>query len=193
MVNKPGHETGSLSPGTMANYKVRLKKLWLIYPTITDEEQRELCMQEMLKLSDKTGIELGGPMLLRGPGAPRKRLVLDAEQEKKLASGELLPTPNKEQVVDSEKELHRMAILAKHGVTPERLEKIKQAKKESQENKKEQELKDAVEYALTNKARVLERPLTDQERAMIETEVLNNFRQRAEEERLSEQGPTTGS
>ena len=94
-----------------------------------------------------------------------------------------------EEVEKSERELRRMEILAKHGVTPEMLEENKRKAEESQMNKTAQELQQAIQDALARQERLIERKLTDQERALVESEVQDSFRQRAEES-LAKGNPT---
>lgn len=194
MTHQLGRETGHLSTATLAQYKVRLKKLWKVYPYITDEKEKELCMKEMLKLSDKTGLELGGPTLMREPGRPRTRTDvtedLQARVPEKLYDTSLEAHAFKE--AESERELKRMQILAAHGVdVKEMQERNKRNQTESQMNKKEQELEQAMKDAVTAAQRYQETPLTDQEKELIEQAIRDSYKARAEEE-FHEQGGDKG-
>lgn len=186
MTHVPGRETGRLSPATLSQYKVRLKKLWRIYPHLTDEKEKELCMMEMLKLSDKTGLELGGPTLMRGPGRPRERFAIGEEHQTILEKEEAEKWTNRvqdaEKLGKSERELREMQIMLRHGVTPERLAAVKAAQKESSNVAKAAELAQAIEDKQKARARELDRPLNHDEEALIANEVTWAFTQRANEE-----------
>lgn len=201
MTHLPGRETGRLSPQTLACYKTRLKKLWRIYPHLTDEHEKDMCMKEMLKLSDKTGLELGGPTLMRGAGRPRERLTIGEAHkeilEKEDAEKWKTTVEDAEEVKKSERELHLMELLAKQGITPEMVaERNKKLQEESMENKKAQELQQAIDDTVKKQERLLGRKCTDQEKALIETEIHEDFIKLANEQLEREGGAkskTTGS
>lgn len=200
MTHLPGRLTGHLTDSTLTNYRSRLKKLWRIYPHIKDPKEKELCMKEMLKLSDKTGIELGGPTLtgerLPGRGRPRERYQITGDDKELIEREEPRPVEEGSLVVEeSDKKLERIAAMT--GTTVEAIrERNKKLQADVERAKKEQELIDAVRYAVERQERLLERKCTDQEKALIETEVHTEFIRLANEElgrEGGEKGKATGT
>lgn len=128
---------GRLSDSTLANYRTRLKKLWRIYPHITDEKQKDLCMKEMLRLSDKTGLELGGPTLSAGfgRGRPRERYELTKEDRELLQREEIATTIESKVAETSEERLQRIAKLL--GKTVEEVNAENKLKQEESARNKE--------------------------------------------------------
>lgn len=188
-----------LSPQTEANYRVRLRKLRKLRPFLTDPREIEMCEKELMKLCDKLGMEMEDPRLGLGPGRPSERLYLTPEKMA-LVPEELYEKSSAakaEEVARSEQDLRRMEILARHGQTPEVIaERNRKLQEESLMNRKAQELQQAIDDAVVRQERLLERKCTDQERALIEMDVQDDYRKRAEEERLKEdeqKGNPTGS
>jgi hypothetical protein len=193
-----------LQPTTEANYRVRLRKLRKVFPLLTDPKQIEQCSQEMHRLADKLGMEMEDPRLDTGPGRPPIRLAItqdlldqvpEPKYEKSLA-GRI------EDMERSERELREMEVIMKRtGMTKEEIqERNRLMNEEAQKNKTVQDktriFEEALDNALARAIREKGGLLTNQEKALVEVAVQDEFRQRAEEERLEEgeqKGNPTGS
>lgn len=194
-----------LAPTTEANYRVRLRKLRKVRPLLTDQKQIALCDAEMLRLADKLGMEVEDPKLDVGPGRPSIRMALTEELMERVPK-ETYDRSLKasiEKMEQSEKDLRELEIVAKRtGMTKEEVEeRNRKMNEDAQKNKTVQDKRDIFNQALDNAiARAIRekgKALTDQERALVEVRIQDEFTQQAEEDRLKEvkgdKGHPTGS